>query len=1032
MRRDLPFLGVLLCFFLSGFAALLYQTVWTRQFHFVFGTSDLAVATVLAGYMGGLALGAAVAGRLIHRIRRPIRVYGLLELGIAVAALAVPYAIGFSIFVSRYFFGGQPEPEEGSALIAVFYLLCSFVILLIPTAMMGATLPLLARHCVESDEQLGPRIASLYGTNTVGAVFGTLVAGFALLPRLGMFRTVLIGVALNAVVFGIAAWLSRSSPPAQVRTRSRSDLKLPFPLVLLLPLIFISGITSFIYEVLWTRLLGHVLGGSVYAFATMLASFLTGIALGSALASRFATTRERARWGFAIAQLGIAAASLGVFASADSIAILAIRLGVSGGSGLTAQALISGLALLPIALFVGTTYPFAVRALARDETTVGVVSARTYAWNTMGGIVGAVAAGFWLIPELGYVGAISLAIGINLALCAVSCLLVAPNAIRWMVAPVAVGFFLLIFVRLPQPWALMSMSPLDFASVAPGAKPPEPPRREDVLFEAVGRSASVLAFRSPLGVRLRSNGLPESAIATSLTPEFSQSWLATLPSLAYPEGRSLLVIGLGGGALLRHVPSMVTEIDVIELEPEVVEANRSVAHLRIHDPLSDPRTNVVLGDARGVLNLTDKKYDLVISQPSHPWTAGASHLYTVDFFELIREHMTPDGVFLQWIDLDFVDAELLRTLTASVGAAFPHIRVYHSNPPGTMYFLGSQQPFDMVASAARAIEAAPASMAYSGVWSPEDVEFTLAMGDREARIFSGDATVSTDDHNLLQVRSPRILDRPLNFRTALELMRDVDSLEPPDSRLDPGYLLERIYSQSPQRALRVAASTGRPVSLEFAHARHALSEGRMGDLRRSISNIVQHSPNAPEAERARSLFARLVRQSLIARVPEAAELEALLSPWGRTVLEGWRAEAAGQWERLRELDPQLAAVPHSDGMHPYAMRLRVVWRSELANPERIIQALLILRDGLRVSPNAADLLRWIDLSSRAGDSGTVLSGMYVLEEHLRRNGDPNDVAGKALVFVSEFEFDEASLAAARGLKESLRRIRQRSPVSPAR
>lgn len=1025
MGRDRMFLGVLLCFFLSGFAALLYETVWTRQFHFVFGTSDLAVATVLAGYMGGLALGAAIAGRLIHRIRRPIRVYGLLELGIATAALGVPYAIEFSIFVCRYLFGGQAEPVEGSALIAVFYLLCSFVILLVPTALMGATLPLLARHCVERDEQLGPRIALLYGINTVGAVFGTLVAGFALLPLLGMFRTVLIGVALNAVVFAIAAWLSRRSQPAHMADQAPSGLKLPFPAVLLLPCVFFSGITSFIYEVLWTRLLGHVLGGSVYAFATMLASFLTGIALGSALASRTATTRERAGWGFAIAQLGIAAASLGAFVSADFIATLAVRLGVSGGSGLTTQALISGLALLPSALFVGTTYPFAVRALARDETTVGVVSARTYAWNTMGGIVGAVAAGFWLIPELGYVGAISVAIGINLLLCVASCLVVAPAAVRWLVAPAALGLLSLAFVRPSQPWALMAMSPLDFVSSEPNAASPEFPRREDVIFESIGRSASVLMFRTPVGIRLRSNGLPESTIATELTPEFSQNWLASLPSLAHPEGRSLLIIGLGGGALLRHVPATVQEIDIIELEPEVVEANRAVAHLRLSDPLSDPRTNVILGDARGALSLTDRKYDLVISQPSHPWTAGASHLYTFNFFELIREHMNPGGVFLQWIDLDFVDADLLRTLTASVAAAFPHIRVYHSNPPGSMYFLGSDEPFDMVASIRRAIELAPASLADSGVWSPEDVEFTLALDDGGARVFSRDAAISTDDHNLLQVRSPRILDRALDFDTAQSLLGIADPLQPPDPRLDVSYLLERVYSQSPRRSREAAAATGRREVLEFVEARRALLAGRMDEVRRLFSSIIRRSPDSPEADRARSMLARLVRGALIERNPQAIELEEALNPWGRLVVEGWRAEAAGQWARLRELDSRLAAVPRRDAIYPYAMRLRVAWRRELATREHILEALAILMTELRVSPNAADLLSWVDLSSRVGESGAVLSGLFILEEHLRRHGDPNDVAGEALALVAQFKFDELALANARKVQASLRRIHQR-------
>ena len=202
------------CFFLSGLAALVYETAWTREFAAVFGSSNLAVATVLAAYMGGLAAGAALAARLAPRLRRPVLVYGLLELGIALSALAIPFAIqGSRALYVNLFGGSQGIVGAGGAPTALFYLVCSFLILLVPTSMMGATLPLLARHAVRSEDEIGRRIGGLYAVNTAGAVGGTLLAAFALIPTLGLRLTIWVAASINALVF-LAAWaLARSAPP---------------------------------------------------------------------------------------------------------------------------------------------------------------------------------------------------------------------------------------------------------------------------------------------------------------------------------------------------------------------------------------------------------------------------------------------------------------------------------------------------------------------------------------------------------------------------------------------------------------------------------------------------------------------------------------------------------------------------------------------------------------------------------------------------------------------------------------------------
>ena len=207
----LVFAGVIACFFLSGLAALLYQTAWLRQFSLVFGTSELAVATVLAAYMGGLALGSAIAGRYAGRVTRPVLVYGILEAGIALSALAVPLLLLAARGLYAAMLGDQPAPPDSATIgQPIFYLLVAFVVLAIPTGFMGATLPLLIRYAVRTDAEVGPRVALLYAINTAGAVVGTVIAAFVLLPALGLNRTVWVGVAVNVLVFFIAAALARN------------------------------------------------------------------------------------------------------------------------------------------------------------------------------------------------------------------------------------------------------------------------------------------------------------------------------------------------------------------------------------------------------------------------------------------------------------------------------------------------------------------------------------------------------------------------------------------------------------------------------------------------------------------------------------------------------------------------------------------------------------------------------------------------------------------------------------------------------
>ena len=420
------------------------------------------------------------------------------------------------------------------------------------------------------------------------------------------------------------------------------------------------------------------------------------------------------------------------------------------GASLAADAAVAAFVLLPSTLCIGATFPLAVRVLSESEADAGPASARVYAWNTLGAITGALGAGFFLIPGLGYAGALGVAVATNLVLAAAAPLLV-PQVSRRVWLPAAALGALLLFVRVQPPWNLL-LSSLG-APAAQGGP---------VVDYAVGRTATVLVVERPHGFQLRTNGLIEAEIlrrGERAARDVASHWLGTLPVLARPDARSLFVIGLGGGVAVENLPRSVEQVDVVELEPRVVDANRAVGAQRRADPLADPRVRVAVNDARASLLLTQRRFDAIVSQPSHPWVAGAAHLYTREFFELARSRLADDGVFVQWLGLQFVDVELLQSVVATLREVFPHVQVYSPLPDWVVLFVASSQPFDLDASAARALANDPAPFAELGLLSSDDVRAGLLLDEPAARRFSEGAPLNTDDHNLLQVRSPQLLVR---------------------------------------------------------------------------------------------------------------------------------------------------------------------------------------------------------------------------------------------------------------------------------
>ncbi len=953
------------CFLLSGVAGLIYETAWTQQFSLVFGTSELAVAAVLAAYMAGLAAGAGLAARWARRVRRPLVAYALIELGVAAAALLVPLGLKWASAIQLTVLGSVAlAPESASLASALFYLLAAFAVLMLPTTLMGASLPVLVRQTITEDAQIGARVGWLYAVNTGGAAAGTLLAAYLLLPRLGLNGTVLAAVSINVAVFLLALTLARFSGPAKVidgaRTRPLRGARW------ILPLIFVSGIVSFSYEVLWTRLLSHLLGGTLFAFATMLATFLGGITLGSAAASFYAKDPASARRGFLIAQLGIAVCFLAAFGFADGLTSFAAGL-ASGGGSFANIALLSAATLLPGALFIGAAFPFAVRLLAGSAADAAPASGRVFAWNTTGAILGAVGSGFFLLPTLHFAGTVLAATATSLLLAVLTALGPKPRLWRWAVPAFAV--MLMVYWWPPQqPERVLRTSPLTGKPVV-----------GDLAFSAVGRSATTLLVRQGPRWRLTTNGLPESQIQLAggrMAPVSIAHWLGLLPLVSQPDAQSMLVIGFGAGRTLEAIAPTVEALHVVELEPEVIHANRLVAARRSDNPFADPRLKIHLNDARSGLQLADQQFDAIVSQPSHPWTAGASHLFTQEFFTLVRQRLNPDGVFVQWIGLPFVDRQTLLSLLASLNEVFDHVELYQPPPGGAVLFLASMGAPTSEPAAARALQNGGTLWHRLGVLNAQDILATRILDADASRQIAANAPANRDNRNLLRLRPPGARIKNLDQQSFRQLVAKYDPLgqwQPENGDL---YLLRRLLAA--RQLLRARQLAENLADQNLMRTAQALIDLRLPAKREAAKQtLAQSLMTDPDSDEAFYALLGAHQAAVIAGdVPAALATRLATDPVARTVVSGWQFSSSRNTAKISTLETALADIPASHPLYSNAIRLRVAWRLASGDPVKAREGIRLYDPILALDANPHELLIRARLAALAQQPEAVISTLY--------------------------------------------------------
>lgn len=762
--RDQPASGapptiVYLIFFLSGAAGLLYELIWSRLLKEVFGVSAYATATVLATYLAGLAAGSWILGRAADRHRRPLAFYGWLEIGVAAAALLGTLIIP-RLGAVHAWAAVQLAPDS-LALVGV-RLALGAVAIFPSTFLMGGTLPAMAKLFAPRTASLGRDLGLLYFLNTLGAVTGTIAAGFVLIGAIGVHATLFLGAGLNLAIGAVSLLLGKrvaeiAPPPAPVAAPRRPGR----PSSWLLAAVMLAGIASLALEVIWTRALVLVVGSSTYAFATMLAAFLVGIAGGSWLVRLFIDRIADVRAAFGWVQVGISAATLAavplLWAHVDWAQRWLTTLELDWRALAAARFGVAFLILLVPTTLIGMSFPLAAKLGARDSGTVARDVGLVYGATSAGNILGAVIGGFLLLPVTGIQRSIAIVGLLNLGAAAWG-LWPAGRSERsrtLRLAPVlAMPAVIVGFLALWQP--------RPFSTMLEGKDDP-------VLYYDEGVVSTVKVTQSaedPARQTMFVDGV--SIGESSGGVDRKQQVLAHFPFLLHRGPKTVMSTGLGSGILIGEVALHpgVTSIDCVELSPSVIDGARAFADFN-HGVLDDPRVRIIVDDGVNFLKRAPKSYDVIIADgKSRMGHSENSVFYAEDYYRAALDHLAPRGLFIQWTELDEIPEDL-RTIVRTFVGVFP--RAYLFVAQNSAYLVGSAEPLELDPARIQLALAAPEAAALwrYGWERAEDVAAALVADQVRARAWLGsETTINSFERPVLEFFSLRAMATPTPLRVA--------------------------------------------------------------------------------------------------------------------------------------------------------------------------------------------------------------------------------------------------------------------------
>ncbi|MBF0170075.1 MAG: fused MFS/spermidine synthase [Nitrospinae bacterium] len=772
---------------LSGAAALVYETLWVRQLSVLFGSTAYAVATTVAAFMAGLALGSVLIGKRADARSRPLRLYLLLEAGIALSAVGVTLLMGLLDDTLTRFIDVEMVAASGWGGVRFAV---AFTLLAGPAALMGGTLPTLARAARPELAQVGKTVGGLYAANTYGGVVGAFLTGFWLIPTLGTTGALGAAVGLNVLCAGLAALAARrptSAPVAKSAPHGKKGKRAnalpdgasahsdattrPESAPLALWLYFISGFTALAYETLWTRAFVVSFKSSVYLFSNLLAVFLLGMALGSHLYSRRIDRLASPMTAFGLSQVVIGLLGMGgVFLIHWSPGVFMSFAREMGEMTFAKDALVTlGLMIvcfLPAAIVMGVAYPLICKVVTRSVESEGRSFGKTYAIGSLGAIFGALGAGFVILPALGLQNGIFLVSAVSIGAGAVALLKSRTAHAPFWVIPATAFASLALFA---------SATILDL-DIGMGAS-----TTGKVLYKNEGVTGTVRVTQEgengPLTLLVNNYQLATSG---DVAIRFGH-----LPFLMKPDAKEVALISLGSGITAGGVASHdVTRIDCVEIVPALIDIQPFFAPYN-RKVTEDPRFHLTFWDGRHYMAATRRSYDLVIADLFQPDSAGIGALYTREHFERVKEKLAPGGMMAQWLPLYQLSPESLKIIMKTFSAVFPHVTVWFGD-------VNSELPTLMLAGSAGPFAIDPARL-YATLNDPrvrrdmiekdDPLSFlSFFVFDREGlERYAKDAPLNTDRRPLIEYLAPRrIWERRANavenFESLMRARRPVTAL----------------------------------------------------------------------------------------------------------------------------------------------------------------------------------------------------------------------------------------------------------------
>jgi len=862
---------VLSCFFLSGASGLILELLWTRMLTLVFGSTALAVSTVLTAYMGGLGLGSYLAGKWSDRLKDPVRAYALAEAAIGIYALAVPWIIGFYPGLNQWLwttFGDR------YTLLSILRFVASAGLLIVPTTLMGATLPLLARYFVSRPFELrrvSLRLGTLYAVNLFGAVVGSFFAGFIFLPVIGVRRTNLVAASFD-ISLAAAIILARRLLPAKRATSAAESLEElvattarespesaaeehpPVTCSARRAVLFafaVSGATAMTLQVLWTRALAVIIGSSIFSFTIILLAFLIGLGAGSAVFGRLVGRFRDPVRSLALTHLGIVACIGLSYLITDRLPfvftyLLSSTL-VSPDAVLICQFALACLAVLPSTFLMGAIFPLTVRVVTGDLSTVGRDVGSAYALNTVGAITGSFFSGFVILPSLGLQHGIYLAAVIDLALAfllfAVAPALPRPRRLAGMATAVAMAVLAL---GLPR-WNLTSFSigffrismARDYIDMVEHRHQKKKWQTPKLVYYKDGIATTVSVDQWGKVFSLKNNGKVDASNDADMPTQIS---VGLLPLLLYENDHppKVALIGYGSGVTAGATTQYpIDSLEVVELEPAIYEAAHFFDDVN-HRPTENPRVKAIVGDGRNFLSQRRDLYDVIISQPSNPWITGVSNLFTREYFQSVKSRLRQDGIFCQWAQLYEMAPWNIKAIYRTLASEFPYVMVFAAEDLSSdTILIASRKPIDLdIHKIARAFEnpITRAEAKRAGFDSPHDVPAFLLLGAEELRSFIAGAQLNTDDNALIEFAAPRDLLRYQSYDPYLakvygpmwpygHLTGLVHGYDGPERAVDMARLGRSLLAHGKSREAklwqaRAEATAGQePATPEVAHTR---------------------------------------------------------------------------------------------------------------------------------------------------------------------------------------------------------------------